>query len=531
MARILPSDLDVHDIEAASERKVIQVLIDQLDDSWVVIPNIGVKIDNNDAEIDIGVASPDRGLVVIEVKGGVISIRDGQWFQYDKRIKRSPAEQVMKAKHALVRRLGGMGFPLPTIVDVVCLPDVRNTPEIGIGPELPLNRVLDGNVLDSPRDFFTALIHDHSPTKIDRFEAFLQAVKPTLELDGRVGRASPAAMQLLDKATADRLDVLRALGDQRRVLVTGGPGTGKTWLLLDWARRAAKRNERAAVICFNRPIADRLAMLLADQPVLVTTYHGLIMDHLIPDHGLEVPPGAGSEFWDYGPTDLLNERMATISERFDTFIIDEGQDLRPTWLDTIERLLDPEGPRRILMTADTRQTIYVDEQQWRAPEGAQELPLEVNLRSTRSVAEVIEFLGGPRPLDRAPAGLKTAFRRIGGTKEAIKNVRRRIDELVDDFGVPHSEILVLTTRTALRNALWESSDDHLTFVKWEARDEGVVACETVHRTKGLEATAVIIVSLDDDIDEQLIYVGVSRAIWSLTLIGPDALAELCGIDH
>lgn len=529
MARILPTGLDLHDIEVPSERKVVKILLEQLDESWVIIPNIGVKIDNDDSEVDIAVASPDRGLVIIEVKGGVISIREGVWFQYDVRVKRPPDVQVMKAKHALVRRLGGMGFQLPSIVDVVCLPDVRNTPDIGIGPELPLSRVLDGNVLDNPRDFFTALIRDHSPTKIERFEAFLQALKPTLELDGTVGRASPAAMQLLDRATADRLDVLRALGDQSRVLVTGGPGTGKTWLLLDWARRAAARNERAAVICFNRPIADRLAVLLADEPILVTTYHGLIMDHLIPDHGLEVPPGARSDFWDYAPTELLNERMSSISERFDTFIIDEGQDLRPAWLDTIERLLDPDGPKRILMTADTRQTIYVDEEKWRPPTGAQELPLSVNLRSTRSVAAVIEKLGGPRPLDKAPAGLKTVFRKIGGKKEAVKHVRRRITELVDDYGVPHSEILVLSTRTSIRDALWESSDDELTFVRWEERDEGIVACETVHRTKGLEATAVILVTLDDSLDEQLIYVGASRAIWSLTLIGPAELGELCGV--
>jgi hypothetical protein len=530
MARLLPDDFDLHDIAVPAERGVVQKLLDRLDESWVVIPNVRVKIGNEDSEIDIAVASPDRGLVIIEVKGGIISIRDGQWFQYDVRMNRSPDEQIMKAKHALVKRLKAMGFSIPSIVDVVSLPDVRNTPDIGIGPGLPLERVLDGNVLDDPVDFFAALIRDHSPTKIDRFEAFLQALVPTIELDGRVGRASPAAMRLLDEATTERLDVLRALGDQRRVLVTGGPGTGKTWLLLDWARRAAARGDRAAVICFNRPIADRLAAILADESILVTTYHGLIMDHLIPDHGLQVPEGARSDYWDVAPTELLIERMDTIAERFDTFIVDEGQDLRPLWLDTLEQLLDPQGPQRILMTADTRQTIYIEEHEWRPPEGAQELPLEINLRSTRSVASVISNLGGPRPLDRAPAGLKTAFLKAGGAKEVVKRVRRRIDELVHDFGVPHSEIIVLTTRTTLRDAIRESSNDDLQLVAWEQRDEGVVACETVHRTKGLEATAVILATLDDPIDDQLVYVGASRAIWSLTIVGREEFAALCGVD-
>jgi DNA helicase IV len=182
------------------------------------------------------------------------------------------------------------------------------------------------------------------------------------------------------------------------------------------------------------------------------------------------------------------------------------------------------------MTADTRQTIYIEENHWRPPEGAEELPLAINLRSTRSVAKVISHLGGPKPLDRAPAGLKTVFLKAGGTKEVVKRVRRRVTELVTDFGVPHSEILVLTTRKALRDALRESSNDELRLVAWEQRDEGVVACETVHRTKGLEATAVILATLDDPVDDQLVYVGASRAIWSLTLVGREEFAALCGVD-
>jgi ATP-dependent exoDNAse (exonuclease V) alpha subunit len=57
----------------------------------------------------------------------------------------------------------------------------------------------------------------------------------------------------------------------------------------------------------------------------------------------------------------------------------------------------------------------------------------------------------------------------------------------------------------------------------------VVPCETVHRTKGIEATAVILVAPEEEPRTQLVYIGASRAVWSLTLIGPATLGELCGL--
>ena len=60
-------------------------------------------------------------------------------------------------------------------------------------------------------------------------------------LDGDEGRAEPAARQRIDDATRLHLTALRNLDSNRRVLVTGGAGTGKTWLVIEWARRAAAR--------------------------------------------------------------------------------------------------------------------------------------------------------------------------------------------------------------------------------------------------------------------------------------------------
>lgn len=529
MGRLLPPDLDLHDIREAAERGVVRDLVDRLDESWVVVPGVRVKVDNSDFEIDVVVAEPTRGAVLLEVKGGIIKVVDGVWYQYDKKM-RSPDEQVMKAKHALVKRLRAMGIDLAgiTLADAVCFPAVRNVPEAGIGTAVPRERVVDGTVLDDPTPAFEAILRDHAPLPVDRFARFLSALKTTVVLDGRECRASPAALRLLDEATDERLDALRALGDNPRVMVTGGPGTGKTWLALDWARRAAERGERTAMICFNKPIAGQLATELEGVDVTVATYHSLIMEHLLPDNDLVVPDDAGQEFWDHVPTTYLMEHLDEVTERFDTFIVDEGQDLRPQWLDSLEVLLDPAGPRRILMTADLDQTLYVSTDRWKPPAGVAVLPLDANLRSCRHVSRVIEHLGGPRALPSAPAGMKTVLLPSGATA-TTESVRSRIRVLVEDYGVPHSEIIVLATTRQARDEITATSDDTLTFVDWESRDEGVVVCETIHRTKGLEATAVVLVAPEAEPKRQLIYIGASRAVWSLSLVGPPALGELTGV--
>ena len=103
MARLLPADFDLGGIEP-SERRVSESFLAGLDDTWWVLPQVRIA-DPADPEIDLLLVSPTNGAVVVEVKGGVISLRDGDWYSYDHRLKRSPVTQALQGKHALVRRL------------------------------------------------------------------------------------------------------------------------------------------------------------------------------------------------------------------------------------------------------------------------------------------------------------------------------------------------------------------------------------------------------------------------------------------
>jgi hypothetical protein len=88
-------------------------------------------------------------------------------------------------------------------------------------------------------------------------------------------------------------------------------------------------------------------------------------------------------------------------------------------------------------------------------------------------------------------------------------------------------VLVATIRSSVRDRLRED----YAFVGWESRDPMAIVCENVHRIKGLEYDHVILVVHDPDgpISDELLYVGASRAVMSLTVIGPPEVGDRLGI--
>jgi hypothetical protein len=533
VAKLLPADFDLARLEH-SERRVCEAVLAGLDDSWFVVPTVTVAERGNDAEIDLVLASPTQGVVLVETKGGLISLREGVWHQYDRALKKSPVEQVTKAKHMLFRRMRSIGVDLHDLYmcHVVAMPDVGVVPAEGLGTDAPREILWGADDLTDPAAAIARVQREHPPVPMERFTRFLRALRPEIALEGAETAMMPVATRRIDAETAARLAALYPLDLTGRVLVTGGAGSGKTWLVVEWARRAAARGERTLVLTFNRPLADHLERALEGVGVTVHTYHDLIRQLLEP-YGFTIPDDAMRAYWETVPTEALVAHSAEVGTPFDTVIIDEGQDMRPHWLASIEQLIDPAGPARLLMVADPAQAIYVDP--WVAPPVVVTMPLEANLRSARTVAEVVRHLGGPPPLPGLVGQMPVRHYRAGGIKEVRKRVRAAIDELTGQHGVPLSQIAVLTLRVEVRDLLLDGTADSdstrgpLPLARWEQRDEDAALCETVHRGKGLERAAVVLVDITDAPEPQLVYIGASRAMWSLTLVGTDHLAAVAGV--
>lgn len=527
MARLLPADFDLTSLEH-SERRVCQSFLNGLDDTWIVVPHVPVLVDHIDCEIDVLLVSAAHGALVVEVKGGVLKVDKGRWTTNGHPLHRSPAEQAVKAKHSLIKRLGTAGASTKRIfvTHAVAFPDVGSVPPEGYGTDTPAEIVFAKEQLAFPDLAMGKVLREHDPVPPDQLARFLHALRPDIELDGSEGRVLQWAHKQLDEETRLHLANLAGLDVNRRVLVQGGAGTGKSMLALKWALQAIARGERTAMVCFNKPMAGLLQQRLAHTGATVSTFHDVAV-HLLEPHGFRVGANPTPEYW----RDAIPEALAFHADRigtpFDTIVVDEGQDFYPHWFASLERWLDPAGARRLLVVADPAQAIYVDP--WVPPADMVELPMVYNLRNCLAIARVVSGLGGPAPLPSAPYGDAVRHVFAGGPREVRRCVGAAVRRLTDDFGVPFSEIAVLTTRTDLRDQLLQSPPDGCPTVKWENRSEDSVLCETIHRTKGLERTAIVLADLSGSPDRRLLYIGASRAVASLTLVGTPALAEVAGI--
>jgi len=527
VAKLLPADFDLT-LLPESEQRVCKAFLLGLDETWTVVPSVPILVDGADCEIDIVLVSPTRGMVLVEVKGGLITIDKGRWMQYGRQLHRSPVEQVMKAKHQLFKRLRTSNVSTEGLftVHAVALPDVGSVPSAGLGPDAPAEILFAKPQLEFPAVAVNALLREHGPVEPKRVARLLAALRPDIALDGNEGQVLQWAGKQLDAETRIHLTNMREIDRNHRVLVTGGAGTGKTMLVVDWAKRAIERGERTLVVCFNRPIADQLQRSLADTSAMASTYHDIAV-RLLEPHGFKVGANPTAEYWRDVPTEALEFHAERIGTPFDTIIVDEGQDIYPHWFASLERLLDPNGPRNLLVVADPAQAIYV--KPWNPPADMMEVPMLFNLRNCAAIARLVQRLGGPAPLPSAPHGDTVLHLHAGGYKEVRKRVRDSVQQLSQTYSIAFSQIAVLTMHTDVRDALLAEPIEGCPLVRWVDRSEDAILCETVHRTKGIERTAVIVVDLSGEPDKRLLYIGVSRAVSVLRLVGPPALAHAAGV--
>ncbi|MBU6330762.1 MAG: ATP-binding domain-containing protein, partial [Acidobacteria bacterium] len=218
-----------------------------------------------------------------------------------------------------------------------------------------------------------------------------------------------------------------------------------------------------------------------------------------------------------------------ISARFDTIIIDEAQDFSPAWIALLQALLDPDGRRRVLVLADEGQGIY--ERGFVFPEpddGWVQVELASNFRNARPIARLLRnHLGGaPAPL-QSPEGLGVVWIEANDIDAVEDAVDRELERIVENEGRSSAGVCVGTVRSKVRDHLRSA----LHLVRWEDRERGAVLCENVHRLKGLEFDTVILAATGDikPDEEALLYVGVSRAVSELIVIGPRAFADRLGL--
>ncbi|MEX0768166.1 MAG: NERD domain-containing protein [Microthrixaceae bacterium] len=534
MGMLIPEEFPLSQLANDAERQVVRVMRDGLRDGWLIIPNVGIST-QTDVQIDIVLIHPQQGIVNLEVKGHRIEVRDGLWCsgRHPRQpLKKQPYQQAQSNAFAL-RDLLRSECHLPNLHVEYAVAFPNTTAFEGDLPtEVDRTQLLIASDLDDPQHAIDLLMTHRWGNQAlgqDAIESIVHLLCPDATFSWDPLAQAGSARSRLDDICEEQIKAMAGLDLNRRVAVTGAAGTGKSRLAASWARRAFHREERTLVTCYNEPLATQLRRRLPEDDSLrigAFLTMALGMDGMEP---LETPPDAGDDWWNIHAVGHLLRYWHHITEQFDTIIIDEAQDLSPAWIAALEMLLDPQGPRRMLLVADEQQMLY--QRGYVTPlasDGWTRCELVVNCRNSYSIGNLIrrQLNGAPAPLNR-PEASGLGWIQAEDLESAVTAVRDQLHELLIVQGRDPATILVETTESITRTALRNQAN----LVTWEdaaAQPEQVV-CENVHRSKGLEVDTVLFVCLDSEVEEALLYIGLSRAVVQLIIIGPQKLADRLGL--
>jgi len=534
MAMMFPDRLPP---DASASEKPVYGALAKLHDPWRVFYSVAWqskrKGRQGDGEADFVLLHPAHGLIMIEAKGGSIQIRDGRWFTSNRKGSHpiDPFEQATASKHALLGYLRERIPDLPWLEagHGVWFPTITVTGDLTAAA--PDEIVLDHRDLNRPVAAVNDLVNRwglHGSIPDEHVEEITSLLAPTVTIRHTLADdvAEVHARQLLLTET-QRL-ALAGLRRERRVLVYGGAGTGKTVLATERARSLSADGFRVVLTCFNRPLGDAFAAEFAgNESVTAGGFHHLA-NGWITGAGLDFPDDPPPEWWDDPLGELLLEAFTVGDFRADAIIIDEGQDFDDSWFMALEAALDDPEEGVFLVFADRQQAIY--RSGWEPPFDMVEYALDLNCRNTNQIAAAVARVFGDDLPSRGADGPEPEFVPVATPEGVDKALRGVLHRLVNEGAIPPDRVVILTQGRAEKDRLVGTTLAGLTLGAVGEHD--TVAVETIYRFKGLEADAAIVIldRLEKDRHRALAYIGMSRARFHLVVIAPPDVGKALGFD-
>lgn len=549
MAHMYPNRL-LDDTQSAAERKLYDLFHHKLSDEFTVFHSVAwlapaANSRAHDGEADFLIAHPDLGILLLEVKGGRIEL-DGpsnQWFSVDRngakhRLGRSPYSQAKNGCYSLLRKLressmtAAYSYPIDY---AVCFPDV--VVERDLRPDAPAAITIDQrgilaleNRIRSIFEYYQPSVRRQGPTQRG-LQALIDLLAPKIDLRSYLGLEFRAEAEQIKQLTQEQFGVLDMLNRERRAVIYGCAGSGKTMLALEKARRLTQEGYAVLFTCYNARLAEWLRITpYAQEGVTITHFHKLCVALakrarvLLPALNSDVVEGDEEFYFGTILPNALMEATAQLGPQYNALIVDEAQDFVDTWWVALEGLLTDHNEDIFYIFCDDNQNIYAGAAQ-NYPFRDPQMTLSTNCRNTRAIHQaVVKYYrgqvqirpGGPegRPIETIsltePYGLKDAL-------------RKRLHTLVSDEKVATQDIVILSPRSERNSLLKEGAALGNLVLTWQQPTRSnQIQCATIHSFKGLERPVVLLVELEllpSAQRDRLIYIGLSRAIHHLIYFG------------
>lgn len=475
MARLIPTEPP----GGPHSEQVTRAALASLPDSWIVISDIPFGLFGRPRpglrQIDFLVIHPRQGLIVLEVKGGRISVENGEWFTTPRggerqRLSRSPFTQAADARYELARYLSEqLNIPKDVFSHGVVLTD--SSVEGSLGPDAPRDLILDEGDLVEPGQALrrvTALWNVQANLGDGQIDAVISLLKPTLETTVVLAARSARTERTLERETRRQVDLVESqieayeeLLRSSRAIVVGGAGTGKTVLAVERARRLAHAGSKTLLLCHRRAVSSFMSTLLAlpaqersyapsfEGSLHLAHWTGLLQG--LADAGGRKPPGPH----DPALADWILSVADELKLKYDGLVVDEGQEFTQRQFDALAWLLaDPEDSA-LYVFADPFQHsgLYsgaagnrrerVGRYAWRPPIDGSLLRLTQNCRNSRDIAELAALLYPEEAPVASVDGVPPDFIAAGTLDEVVTRTITTVQELLTHHGFKPNQVLVV----------------------------------------------------------------------------------------
>ena len=543
MARLYPSETPID--APASEKKVMASLA-ELPNAYSIFHgvnwlNLNPRAKQRVGETDLIILHPKHGVLVVEVKGGRIKADGGDWFSVDRygdshRLSRSPALQARGNLYLLKEKLEALRVITPAVFEqglmgyAVWFPDIDKT-DAALPMDLEEDIVMDGHSLFDPaagieaafgswRKHPTATLDKMQLAKVRQLIAPDTTMVPSLHLRLREQEAELVAL------TKEQQQAFKMIQSNRKLLISGGAGTGKTLLAMEDARQQAQAGFKTLFLCFNKLLTEYLKQSLAGQDnIVVDSFHGFV-ESSCADASITFEPPADKKqlrsfFHEKCPL-LLMEAGEYLEEKFEALIVDEGQDFLADWWDALDGVLTDDAVFHCFH--DANQALFQPD--WQPPFAEPRFgPLTINCRNTAPIGNMAWKLAAVEQEEscRSADGVEPEVIRYESGPDQRLIISELLQRWIEEGRLSPDRIVILSPYKRENSALAVEK-----IGKWRIYDLNPdagtespgITFSTIRAFKGMEADAIIIADLDGSswaMDAQSLYVAASRAKHLLAL--------------
>lgn len=515
--KTLPAQL--YDIKSNAEKRTFNLLqkSNSLGKDAVAFHSLNIPhhIKQRFGEADFVIISK-FGLLVLEIKGGRVKRDEYGWhfinrYNSDTVKRRGPFEQAQEAMHSIFNSLEKkFDYNLTKKITIgygVITPDC-NLPS---SSEWDDNTILTANnfmFLDKWLQKLVKFWKNKENRKISSYltnseiKIICKYLRPHFDCALALTAQLDSIENLIYRLTEDQFKFLDVIEINKRVLCSGGAGTGKTFMAAELCRRFLS-TEKILFVCKSKILGHYLHNLLKLNNTIISTIESI----------------------------KLKTKRNNI-EQYDILIIDEGQDLcNFTDIELIGNYLKGgwEDGRWVFFSDINNQANIVGEFEDDAMEYLKscdpvEIPLKKNCRNTEPIMKKIQDLTNFDMGNRG-TGIGPDVRYIYCKEEPEHCLVAELNRLSKE-NIPRENIIILSPqnfKNSCVNKLTNSSKAKIKII-----DERNVSNPVINKIKfsqisdfkGLESQCVILVDIDKSINHynSLLYIGMSRAKALLAII-------------